>query len=123
MITAGIDCGAKNTKTIIMKDGRIIGRAYVATGFDQKKAVKESLERALKAADISRDAINRIGGTGSGKDSIEMIDSKVNDMYRDTSFKTDGCWFITFKYFIYFTLGITLSGMFKQRINKFKRFF
>jgi len=26
MITAGIDCGAKNTKAIIMKHGRIIGR-------------------------------------------------------------------------------------------------
>jgi activator of 2-hydroxyglutaryl-CoA dehydratase len=29
MITAGIDCGAKNTKTIIMKDGKIIGKGKV----------------------------------------------------------------------------------------------
>ena len=80
MITAGIDCGAKNTKTIIMKDGQIIGRASVLTGFDQKKAVEESLESALKEANISRDEIDRIGGTGSGKDSIEMADSRVNDI-------------------------------------------
>jgi len=29
MITAGIDCGAKNTKTIIMKDGQVIGKGMV----------------------------------------------------------------------------------------------
>ena len=80
MITAGIDCGAKNTKTIIMKDGQIIGRASVLTGFDKKKAVEESLVSALKEANISRDEINKIGGTGSGKDSIEMADSRVNDI-------------------------------------------
>ena len=80
MITAGIDCGAKNTQTIIMKDDQIIGRASVLTGFDQKKAVEESLKGALKEADISRDEIDRIGGTGSGKDSIEMADSRVNDI-------------------------------------------
>jgi len=80
MITAGIDCGAKNTKTIIIKDGQIIGRGSVLTGFDQKKAVNESLEKALDSAGISREDIERFGGTGSGKDSIEMADSEVNDI-------------------------------------------
>ena len=42
MIIAGIDCGAKNTKTIILKDGRIIGKGLVPTGFDQEKAVEDS---------------------------------------------------------------------------------
>ncbi len=39
MISAGIDCGAKNTKTIIMKDGQIIGKGMVLTGFGQNKAI------------------------------------------------------------------------------------
>ncbi len=34
MIVAGIDCGAKNTKTVIIKDGEIIGKGKVLTGFD-----------------------------------------------------------------------------------------
>lgn len=80
MITAGIDCGAKNTKTIIMKDGQIIGKGKVLTGFDQKKAVNDSLGQAIKAAGISRDDIEKIGGTGSGRDSIEMATRKVNDI-------------------------------------------
>ncbi len=34
------------------------------TGFEQDQAVKESLELALKDAGITRDQIDRIGGTG-----------------------------------------------------------
>ena len=80
MISAGIDCGAKNTKTIIMKEGKIIGKGSVPTGFDQKKAVDESLAAATEAAGISRNDIEKIGGTGSGKDSIDMADTAVNDI-------------------------------------------
>jgi benzoyl-CoA reductase subunit D len=80
MISAGIDCGAKNTKTIIMKDGKIIGKGSVPTGFDQKKAVDKSLAAAVEAADIYRDDIEKIGGTGSGKDAIDVADKSVNDI-------------------------------------------
>lgn len=80
MISAGIDCGAKNTKTIIMKDGKILGKGSIPTGFDQKKAVEDSLAAAIEAADISKDDIEKIGGTGSGKESIDMADKSVNDI-------------------------------------------
>ena len=39
MITAGIDCGAKNTKSVIMKDGTIIGKASVLTGKPKEPAL------------------------------------------------------------------------------------
>jgi benzoyl-CoA reductase subunit D len=80
MITAGIECGAKNTKTVIMKDGEIIGRGSVLTGFEQDQAVKDSLEMALKDAGITRDQIDRVAGTGSGAQSIQEADIKVNDL-------------------------------------------
>jgi benzoyl-CoA reductase subunit D len=80
MITAGIDCGAKNTKTIIMKDGKIIGKGKLLTGFDQKQAVEKSLEKASQAAGIARDDIQRICGTGSGKNAISMADDGVNEI-------------------------------------------
>ncbi|MCA1960097.1 MAG: acyl-CoA dehydratase activase [Desulfomonile sp.] len=80
MITAGIDCGAKNTKTIIMKDGTIIGRASAPTGFDQREAVKASLTAALEDAKLDREQLDHIGGTGSGAMSIEEADIKVNDI-------------------------------------------
>ena len=66
MITAGIDCGAKNTKTVIIKDGEVIGKGMVLTGFDQEKAVEKALDIAIQDAGIARDDIQRIGGTGCG---------------------------------------------------------
>ena len=80
MITAGIDCGAKNTKTVIMKDGEIIGKASVPTGFDQIKAVEGSFARAVADAGISRDDIRRIVGTGSGKEAVTIAADTVNDI-------------------------------------------
>jgi benzoyl-CoA reductase subunit D len=80
MITAGIDCGAKTTKTVILKDGEIIGRGKVLTGFEQSLAVKESLEMALNEAGISRDDLESIGGTGSGAKAISEADVKINDI-------------------------------------------
>ncbi len=80
MITAGIDCGAKNTKTIILKDGEIIGRGTVLTGFDQGKAVEQSLDKALENAGISEVDVERKCGTGSGKNSIKNVAGLVNDI-------------------------------------------
>ena len=80
MITAGIDCGAKNTKSVILKDGKIIGRGMVLTGFEQAEAVKDSFEMALKDAGINSKDVERIGGTGSGAKSIQEADVKVNDI-------------------------------------------
>jgi benzoyl-CoA reductase subunit D len=80
MITAGIDCGAKNTKTIIMQDGKIIGKAMVLTGFDQHRAVEDSLTEAIAAAGISRDEIEKIFATGSGSKAVKMADDTVNDI-------------------------------------------
>jgi benzoyl-CoA reductase subunit D len=80
MITAGIDCGAKNTQTIILKDGVIIGKAKVLTGFDPEKTVEESLAKAIQDAGIAKDDIQKIYGTGSGKDAVKMANDTVDDI-------------------------------------------
>ncbi|UCG08752.1 MAG: hypothetical protein JSV83_08925 [Desulfobacterales bacterium] len=80
MITAGIDCGAKNTKTIIMKDGKIIGKGMVLSGFDQEKAVEASLEQAIQNAGIEKDDIQGICSTGSGQKAVKMSDDTVSDI-------------------------------------------
>jgi len=80
LITAGIDCGAKNTKTILLKDGEIIGKGIILSGFDHQKAVADSLDQAVAEAGISHDDIQRICGTGSGKDAIKMADKDVDDI-------------------------------------------
>jgi len=80
VITAGVDCGAKNTKTVILKDDQIIGKGKLLTGFDQEKAVIGSLAQALESAGVSIEEIQKMGGTGSGSKSIKMADETVNDI-------------------------------------------
>ncbi len=80
MITAGVDCGAKNTKTIILKDGRIVGRGAVPTGFEQKEAVQASMAQALQNSGITREQLDRIAGTGSGAKALEEAHLQVNDI-------------------------------------------
>jgi benzoyl-CoA reductase subunit D len=70
MITAGIDCGAKNTKIIILKDNKIIGKGKILTGFDINKAIKAALEAAYKDAGVAESDIDKFGGTGSGSKAI-----------------------------------------------------
>lgn len=80
MITAGIDCGAKNTKTIIMKDKEILGKGVTLTGFDQAAAIKGSFDAALKDAGILESDVEKIGGTGAGMEDITQANVKVNEV-------------------------------------------
>lgn len=80
MITAGIDCGAKNTKTIILKDGEIVGKGLALTGFDQDKAAAESMAQALKDAGIAKDDIRKIHATGCGRKALKMADDTVDEI-------------------------------------------
>ncbi|MGC8658746.1 MAG: acyl-CoA dehydratase activase [Desulfomonilaceae bacterium] len=80
MITAGIDCGAKNTKTVILKDGVIIGKGLVLTGFDQTEAVRASFEIASRDADIDSRDVAYIGRVGSGTEPDKQATVMVNDI-------------------------------------------
>jgi benzoyl-CoA reductase subunit D len=79
MITAGIDCGAKNTKAVVLKDGRIAGKGMVPTGFDPGKAAGDSLSAALEEAGISRGNVRWIVATGSGRSRVPLADRAVDE--------------------------------------------
>lgn len=83
MVTAGIDCGAKSTKTVVLKDGEIIGKGCVLTGLDQNKAVMDSFEAALKSAGISADQVEGVCATGSGKDAVKSAIPQTKDLVND----------------------------------------
>ena len=80
MISAGIDCGAKNSKVVIINDGLIIGKAFMITGFYQEEAVDRSIKNAIESAGITFEDIDKIACTGSGKDVIRISDVTVNDI-------------------------------------------
>jgi benzoyl-CoA reductase subunit D len=67
MITAGIDLGAKAVKTVILKDGQVIGRGLALSGFDQSVAAEKAFNDAMQNASVSRDQIQYVVSTGTGK--------------------------------------------------------
>jgi len=83
MIAAGIDCGARTTKTVILKDGKVADKAIVLTGFDQVKAIKESFDLALKTAGVNEAQVEVICGTGAGKNAVKSAFAGTKDLVDD----------------------------------------
>ncbi|MFP4081567.1 MAG: acyl-CoA dehydratase activase [Candidatus Aminicenantes bacterium] len=80
MKVAGIDCGAKYVKTLIRDEDRILAKSSVLSGFDLKASLKKSLEQALDQAGISRDELDFIAATGTGKEEAFFALSKVTEV-------------------------------------------
>ncbi|MDR1131191.1 MAG: acyl-CoA dehydratase activase [Oscillospiraceae bacterium] len=80
MITAGIDCGSQNTKGVVLKDGKLAGKALLPTEFDADLAAQRVLEQALSDAGVKREDVGRIVITGVGRDIIKWGDSEINEV-------------------------------------------
>jgi benzoyl-CoA reductase subunit D len=79
-LVAGIDCGAKNTKTIILKDNKIVGKGTTLTGFNYAIALEASLNNALRDAGVVYSDLKRLVRTGSGILSPEEMGATVNEL-------------------------------------------
>lgn len=80
MLVAGVDCGAKNVKALILEDGQILARASVLSGFDQKAAAEKAMDSALKAAGLTRADLDHITATGTGKEEAVFAHSTVTEV-------------------------------------------
>jgi benzoyl-CoA reductase subunit D len=80
MITAGIDAGAKNTKTVILQDNEIVAKHSALSGFDQKASAEEAFNGALEKADLKKEDINFILATGSGMKEITFANDTITEV-------------------------------------------
>ncbi|UCE75355.1 MAG: hypothetical protein JSV56_06555 [Methanomassiliicoccales archaeon] len=83
MITAGVDCGAKNTKVVILKDGNIVSKSTVLSGFDQKSAAQEAFSEALSQANLGKEDVVHITATGAGKKEVDFANNTVTEVGAD----------------------------------------
>ena len=65
-LTAGLDSGSSTTKAVIMRDNKIIGKAWMPTG-NVVESATSVLEDALKQAGVKLSDIEAIGTTGYGR--------------------------------------------------------
>ncbi|MBN1308855.1 MAG: hypothetical protein JXA18_13110 [Chitinispirillaceae bacterium] len=83
MITAGIDCGAKNVKVVILNDGKVASKATAPAGIDTASAAEKAYDDALKAAGCGREAVVKIIATGSGKNEPRFKNDIVTEVGAD----------------------------------------
>lgn len=83
MIVAGIDVGAKNVHAVLIKDGVVIARAAVASGFDQEESAERGLAEAVAAAGIDRADIAVIAATGAGRKALPFADHRPTEVAAD----------------------------------------
>lgn len=80
MIQAGIDVGAKTIKAIILKDGEVIAKGITLAGFEAKENSIKLYDRVLSEAGITRDDVDSLTSTGSGRKEIDYADHSITEV-------------------------------------------
>lgn len=83
MNVVGIDCGAKNAKALVLEDDRIKAKSSVLSGFDQKAAAQEALDKALNKAGLTKEDVAFIAATGAGKEEVTFARSTITEVGAD----------------------------------------
>jgi benzoyl-CoA reductase subunit D len=83
VISAGIDSGAKNVKAVILKDGKVVGKAMVPAGLDAKAASNQAFDEALNAAGLKRSDVQKVLATGTGKKACDFAQGEITEVSAD----------------------------------------
>jgi benzoyl-CoA reductase subunit D len=83
MNVAGVDCGSKSAKVLILGDEKVLARAAVLSGFDPKAAAAQALDEALKQAGLSRGDLSHVTATGTGKNEVDFASSVITEVGAD----------------------------------------
>jgi predicted CoA-substrate-specific enzyme activase len=83
MIVAGLDVGAKNVHAVLIKDGELIARASVLSGFDHEESAERGLLEAAAAACIDRKDIELIAATGAGRKALPFAVHQPTEVAAD----------------------------------------
>ncbi len=83
MISAGVDCGAKTVKVVILGEAGILGWSLLVAAADTSAAVERAYGEALDRAGVSRQRVKRIVATGCGKLQVGFHQHLVTEVSAD----------------------------------------
>jgi predicted CoA-substrate-specific enzyme activase len=83
MLVAGIDVGAKNVHTVLIRDGEVVARVAVSSGFDQEESAERGLAEAARAAGATRDEIVSFAATGAGRKALVFAVEQPTEIAAD----------------------------------------
>jgi benzoyl-CoA reductase subunit D len=80
MITAGIDVGLKNIKAVVLKDGKIAGKASgISGGAGRPAAVQAVYDKALAEAGVKAGDVAKVISTGKGKFDVPFSADQLSE--------------------------------------------
>ncbi|MEW5733457.1 MAG: acyl-CoA dehydratase activase [Thermodesulfobacteriota bacterium] len=91
MIYAGCDVGSLTSKAVIMKHGRILGRAVIPSRARPQLSGQEVMDLALGEARLCRDRITACVGTGYGRDNLSFVQAAISEI---TCHARGGLWLL-----------------------------
>jgi len=84
MIVAGIDVGAKNVHAVLLRDGELVARAAVASGFDHAESAERGLAEASAVAGVRREDIVIVAATGAGRKALPFAGQQPTEVAADS---------------------------------------
>ena len=83
MLVGGIDVGAKNAHAVLIKDGDLVARAVVASGFDHEESAENGLAEAARIAGARRGEIVLVAATGAGRKALTFAAEQPTEIAAD----------------------------------------
>jgi (R)-2-hydroxyacyl-CoA dehydratese activating ATPase len=80
MLAAGVDVGSTQTKAVVMRDARIVGRAIVDTGARLAEAAGAAFRQACDAAGAAEADVACVIGTGYGRFRVAVGHAQVTEI-------------------------------------------
>ncbi len=83
VLVAGIDVGAKNVHTVLVRDNHVVARVAVPSGFDQEESAENGLSEAVRAAGATRADIALVAATGAGRKALTCAAEQPTEIAAD----------------------------------------
>ncbi len=80
MINIGIDVGAKTIKIVVLQNSTMIAKSQTLAGFEVNENSIKLFDQIVKDAGISKDEINSITATGSGRKEVSFATKSVTEV-------------------------------------------
>ncbi len=80
MFSVGIDVGSVAAKAVVFDGEKVIAKEIIPTGWSPRESGTMIFEQVLRTAEIEKNQIKKIVGTGYGRIAVPFIDKKVTEI-------------------------------------------
>jgi len=83
LLIAGLDVGAKNVHAVLIRNGDVVARATVLSGFDHEESAARGLAELARIAAIPIEEVRTVAATGAGRNSLSSASHRPSEIAAD----------------------------------------